>query len=210
MITIVCALEIERRALAGAKLPAASVACCGPGPQGVRRWADGARPQGPVLLCGLAGALSDRCPPGAAFVAAAVIGEDGARYDPTGAWRDPDGPVIAQARAAVTTPAGRSALAERSGADLVDLESAAFGSIACSRGWPWGVVRGVSDGPDAVLPPTIGDWVDDRGRTRGGRVVAAVLTGRASPSTLRRLGRDSAAALRAVAETVRRMLDGTT
>ncbi len=106
----------------------------------------------------------------------------------------------------LTTPAAKRAWADRSGADLVDLESAAFARIATTNGWDWGIVRGVSDGPDTTLPGDIDTWVDGRGRPRPGRVLRAVLGGRVGVGRLARLRADGIAAMSAAAVVLQRML----
>jgi len=114
--------------------------------------------------------------------------------------------VVSCPASTLTTPAAKRAWAERSGADLVDLESAAFARIAETRGWKWGIVRGIGDGPDATLPGEIGTWVDGRGRSRPGRVLRAVMGGRVGVGQLARLRADGIAAMTAAAVVLERML----
>jgi len=116
------------------------------------------------------------------------------------------GAVVSCPPSTLTTPAAKRAWAERSGADLVDLESAAFARIAETWGWKWGIVRGIGDGPDATLPGEIGTWVDGRGRSRPGRVLRAVMGGRVGVGQLARLRADGIAAMTAAAVVLERML----
>ena len=102
----------------------------------------------------------------------------------------------------ISDPAHKRVLFGRFGASVCDTESHAF-AAACrerSRVWPtrWGVLRGVSDGADDVLPACVSGWVDERGRTRVGRVLRDVLLRRVSVGELTSLGSRSKRALSAV------------
>jgi hypothetical protein len=204
---VVCPLEFERRALLGAGLGTrCRVECCGPGAAAVGAWAEGATPAAPVILCGLAGSARDPYRERAAFAARAVVLEDGRLLDPPlGAGPGP-APLIGSADRTLATLAEKAEWARRTGADLVDLESATFARIADERGWRWTVVRGVSDGPRTALPPGLDDWVDDRGRTRLGAVCGAILRRRARIRQLIRLRAAGRAAMRAAAGVIGPML----
>jgi hypothetical protein len=142
-----------------------------------------------------------------AYVAGTVVTDDGQRLEPTlGRSGDP-APLIGSADRTLTTARAKEDWARQTGADLVDQESVAFARAAADRGWPWTIVRGVGDGPQAVLPDGIDGWVDDRGRTRAAAVCRAVATGRAGVRQLNRLRSDGLAAMRAAAEIIRHMLD---
>jgi hypothetical protein len=204
---VVCPLAFERRALHGAGLGTlCRIECCGPGPSAVAAWAEDLAPAAPVILCGLAGSARDPFRVRRAFAAAAILLDDGRRLDPPlGAGPGP-APVIASADRTLTTPAEKADWVRRTGADLVDLESATFARLAVERGWRWTVVRGVSDGPRASLPAGLDEWVDDRGRTRVGAVCRAIVGRRARIRQLIRLRSDSRAAMTAAAEVIRHML----
>ena len=211
-LTVVCPLEFERRVLHRAELgDRCRLDCCGPGPQGVARWAAGRDASAPVILCGLAGSASGSYPPRRAYVPAAVVTDDGQRLEPTlgvgrVGERDP-APLIGSADRTLTTARAKQDWARQTGADLVDQESVAFARTAADRGWPWTIVRGVGDGLQTTLPEGIDAWVDDRGRTRVAAVCRAVATGRAGIRQLIRLRSDGLAAMRAAAEVLRHMLD---
>ncbi len=117
------------------------------------------------------------------------------------------GAVVSCPANTLLTPAAKRAWAEHSPADLVDLESAAFARIAVEKGWDWGIVRGVSDGPDTTLPGGIDTWVDGQGRSRPGRVLRAVLGGRVGVGQLARLRTQGIAAMTAAAVVLQRMLE---
>lgn len=205
---VVCPLDFERRRLRCAGLHRRfDLQCCGPGAAGVRRWAEGRDPPGPVVLCGVAGAVRDGFPAGSAYAAAAVVDGDGRRLVPALGAGERDGPVVGSAGAALVTPDQKRAWAQRTGCDLVDLESAAFAEIAAARGWRWAVVRGVSDGPDTELPAGIDRWADETGRARLWPVLRALLGRRVTLAQLRRLRADGLAAMREAAGIVERMLE---
>jgi nucleoside phosphorylase len=87
----------------------------------------------------------------------------------------------------------------RSGADVVDMESAAFAREAMARGWRWTIVRGISDGALDALPADVADWTDADGRTRAARVAVALLRRPALARDMARLGARSRRAMAAVA-----------
>ena len=156
-----------------------------------------------MFLCGLAGALSDTFAVGTACPVATVVVDD---QEIRPSITESAGAVVSCPARTLTTPAAKRAWADRSGADLVDLESAAFARIAADKGWDWGIVRGVSDGPDTTLPGGIDTWVDGRGRPRPGRVLLAVLAGRVGVGRLARLRADGTSAMAAAAVVLQRML----
>ena len=179
---IVCPLQFERKMLLRAGLGRRfRIECCGPGADAIDIWAGNFRSPGrTVILAGLAGALSESCPAGSAHVVGRVMdaatGEDwtltslSTKVDPPG----PGSCVLASTEAAVTTRRDKLALAQRTGAQLVDLESAAFARSAVEAGWRWVVIRGVSDDLDTDLPRNIDLWVDWRGRTRRAAVAVTI------------------------------------
>jgi hypothetical protein len=182
---VICALQFEARLLRSAlRSTNMRVACCGPGAAGVRGWAQrnaiagAAGRKSIVLLAGLAGSLRDSIRAGQARVIAEVRDGSGTMIaqppiNPAG-----EKAIIVTSDSVVCGRAQREALALRSGADLVDLESAAFAAIAEARGWRWGIVRGVSDDLDTPLPPPAAHWVNARGRTRSLRVALDLARGR--------------------------------
>jgi hypothetical protein len=205
---VVCPLEFERRVLHRAGLgDRCRLDCCGPGPQAVVRWATGLTPAAPVILCGLAGSVSPGYPPGSAHVPAAVLADDGQRFAPTLGLAGGPTPLLGSADRTLTTPQAKRDWAQRTGANMVDREAAAFARTAAGRDWQWSIVRGVSDGPQTPLPDCVDAWVDPRGRTRAAAVCRAIVLGRVNIRRLNRLRSDSVAALRAAAEIIQRMLD---
>jgi hypothetical protein len=138
-LTLACALEVEERA---ARRGGARAARVGLG-------ASLPLPDGRLVGFGLAGALAPGLEPGQIVTAERVVDEwgrvlwEGEPVPLDGAIRG----VVCAASDVVDDPASRRALAERTGAVAVDLES---GALAAS-GRLAGVVRAISDSPDQPL-----------------------------------------------------------
>lgn len=172
---VFCPLGFERRAfMRFGKLP---VVTTGPGAAAIHR-AFAERERWPVrhprlvVLVGLAGGLKDGLASGDAAVVRTVVGADGAPLFHS-TVPNATATVVESDRLIVQRDAKR-ALAERSGADLVDMESRAFAGCASNARIPWAIVRGVSDDAGSTLPAEFAGFVDERGETRLSRVLAAV------------------------------------
>ncbi len=209
---LVVPLEFERRALLDTgQGENCDVVCSGPGATVVGRWVASCGPgEQPLILVGLAGSLREDIPSGTGHRVAMVIDEAGHDWKPTFSPRE-DGAsrrdvTIISTGHTVTEPAAKRDLAKRTGADLADLESAAFAAAATQTGRRWAVVRGVSDSVDDFLPGDIENWVDEQGRTRTSVVIAAIVRRPALVGAVRRLRADSVAAMTAVAEVIDSML----
>jgi hypothetical protein len=201
---VVCALQFETAVLERSGLGAyCDLAVCGPGPLHVRRWAESiGETERPVILAGLAGGLRADRPAGSAWTIGEVIGEGGGRRRPSLIIKGLRPAVVVSTEAVVATVESKALLARRTGADLVDLESAAFAEAATGQGWTWGIVRGVSDGPDTTLPPGVERWVGSGGRTRGLFIVQSLLPRPWWWLGTLRLSRESRKAMQAVATTL--------
>ena len=206
---VLCPLRFEMRALQKAGVAKRfDLACCGPGASGVRDWVARTGTQNrPVILAGLAGALSDRIHLGDAAAIAEVIDADSLET-----WRSPLVDTLAphdsqrwratSAKASVIGRSHKDHLHQHTGADIVDQESVAFAAAAAAAGWRWGIVRGISDDLESSLPVESDRWIDAAGRTRV-RSVLAALGGRPMLlPVLWRLGRRSNVAMRAVVEVI--------
>ena len=186
--TIVCPLEFERKSLlsSGCDLRC-RIATCGPGREGVTRWAGANRRHaGPVILAGLAGALVPEYVIGETVIAEAVLAAGGKRIETT--WRPridsvPRGTVTSTTRSVTSRPA-KGSLHAVTGATMVDQEAQAFAEVGRDLGWRFGIVRGIGDTLDEPLPPGCDKWVDHRGRTALKEVAGALLR---EPSLLRRM-----------------------
>ncbi len=186
------------------------VVCCGPGPEAIGQWSAGVAGEPRiVILAGLAGSLSRRFTARSAYIPAAVVGPDGKRHRPTliaPGSDDAPAPVVTSVPATVTSLAAKRALAQDTGTDLVDRESAAFAHAAIKRKWRWTIVRGISDGPDTALPRDIDAWVDQRGRTRIGMVLKSLARRPGILPSLVTLWADSTAAMVAAARLIEKVI----
>jgi adenosylhomocysteine nucleosidase len=138
-LTLACAFEVEKRAArkGGARAVRVGLAASLP------------IPQGRLVSFGLAGALVPGLEPGMLLTATRIVGEDGVVL-----WTGQPLPVsgakpavLCGATRIVDEPEERRALAERTGAVAVDLESAAL----ARTGRLAGAVRAVSDNPSRPL-----------------------------------------------------------
>jgi nucleoside phosphorylase len=84
---------------------------------------------------------------------------------------DPTAVTLVAVDRVVETPEAKRALAEKTGASIVDMESHAFARRCEGLGVRWTVVRGVSDTPEEMLPGEVLGWVTEEGETRAGRAV---------------------------------------
>jgi len=135
-LTLACALDAEERAARKGGARAVRVGL------GATRPAPGER----LVSFGLAGALVESLPVGALVTANRVVGEDGLvlwEGEPIAVPGATEG-VLCGAGRVVDGPAERAALAERTGALAVDMESATL----AGTGRLAGVVRAISDAPD--------------------------------------------------------------
>ncbi|MCH8152972.1 MAG: hypothetical protein IH830_11450 [Planctomycetes bacterium] len=212
---IVSPLEFERRALRRAGLGhRCRLFCCGPGSRAIQHWAASvtlvAPATQPVILAGLAGSLRKTYMTRSAHLISTVIGDDGRRWAPSFGsplqMTNRSASIIASSPTTLTTPIAKRAFADRSGADLVDRESAAFAEAATQRGWRWAIVRGVSDGLQETLPPQIDDWIDQTGRAKASAVLGGILRHPGVVRDIGRLRRDGLAAMQAVAKLICTML----
>jgi len=161
-----------------------------------------------VVSAGLCGGLDPALAPGDLVCPELVLGAGGARYrleaSPHRARVVADaGPVhagpLVTTRDLAATPADKAALRARTGAAAVDMESAAIVQAAEAAGWPWLVLRGVSDGAGETLHPELAGLVGVEGRLRlAGAVALALTRPRAIPRAIG-LGRRARRALAAVA-----------
>ncbi|MEE2682224.1 MAG: hypothetical protein VX641_07630 [Planctomycetota bacterium] len=186
---ILCALEVERKALSGSSLPdEVLVECCGPGREGVARWAGAHRRlDRPVILAGLAGSLVADHVPGDVVEVEAVVSPSVPRTETR--WRLPDALGVPRVDGTSSTRLVNSRPAKRAlhatlNASIVDMESLTFVAKGIELGWTFGILRAISDGLDDTLPPGCDRWVDHRGRVSIGAIAGSVLR---SPSLVGRL-----------------------
>lgn len=131
---------------------------------------------------GLAGSVCNSYVAGQAYIIDHVRSASGQEFHPPLRGERDHSTIITSADRIIASCDERLALAQRTGAHLVDLESVAFAELAIARGWRWGIIRGVSDDLSTLAPAGMEQWVDDRGRTRKVAVLAALAR---KPSMLR-------------------------
>ncbi len=168
-----------------------------------------------LISFGLAGGLDPRHRAGVVILGESVLLPSGRSIATDRAWREA---VQAQAVAgginiAVGAIAGsdelvvsavqKGALAARTGAAAVDMESHVLAEAASAAGLPLLAVRAIADAADQWLPPAVRGSIGPDGRVRVLSVAARLL---ASPRQLPHvlgLRRDAAAALEALGRLVR-------
>lgn len=132
----------------------------------------------------LRGRLADSCPDGMATHGGAL-------------WSGGD---------AVLSPAAKRALAQRSNAVAVDMESAAVAAVAGRAGLPFVAVKAVCDPAERDVPPAALKMMTGDGRFNVPGLLAAVFGGPATWRDLIALGRDFAAARETLAAIAPRLL----
>jgi hypothetical protein len=176
---VIVGLELEAKALgaaSGEHCP--SVYVSGPGDERARIAAARAIDAGArgLISFGLAGGLLPEAAPGTVVLPATIVSEAG-EWRVDAPWHDGLKRALAprfrmieasvfSSAAVVTTPLAKAALAARTGAAAVDMESAAVASTAAAAGLPFVAVRVVADGPEDALPESVDDLVTADGRTR--------------------------------------------
>ena len=197
------ALEYERRQLIAGGLPANRIRTCGPGREGVRRWADQYDPGSrPVILVGLAGGLDPDLQRGEVVVASEVVDTRGQIDRPSldqALALDAPRVRIATAGRLVVSPEAKQALGRLTTGAVVDLESSHFAEVASSRGWRWGVVKVVSDTAGESIPTALERFIDHTGQTRWREVAGELFRRPSLVGTLRRIVAETRGALRVLA-----------
>lgn len=174
-LTLACALKVEEKA---ARRAGARTALVGLG-------ASLPLPEGPLVSFGFAGGLEPGFPPGTLVTATKVVDAGGRTLwdGPALEIRGAERAVVCASDAVANEPEARRALADRSGAAVVDMESA----VLASTGRLAGVVRAVSDSSDHPVGKLV-----SAGKTDGGtdwKVVAGAFA--AEPVRSIRTARDA-------------------
>jgi len=209
---ILCPLEIERAAAARAVRPTrrldVEIHRTGPGPKAVARALDDvARTEPPdlIILAGLAGAAQDVAP--CPRIRRVVDLEGNAWMAPM----PPTGPgdaavTLLGVDEPVTSAAEKRRLARATGAALIDTESHVFAERCSAAGLTWCVVRAVSDGPEAGLPPRCLRWIGEDGRTKHARALLDLLKHPSEIGAILALSRRTNAALAALERSLKAIL----
>ncbi len=166
-----------------------------------------------LISFGLAGGLDPRHRAGLVILGESVLLPSGGSIATDRAWREA---VQAQAGGidiAVGPIAGsdelvahavqKSALAARTGAAAVDMESHVLAEAASAAGLPLLVVRAIADTADQSLPPSVRGSIGPDGRVRVRSVAARLLASPRQVPHVLRLRRNAVAALEALGRLVR-------
>ena len=188
-----------------------NVRICGPGSTGIESsWGADLPPSGSVvILAGTAGGLSPKISAGNPIVASEILDNaTGRRWIPSMRLPATDcrSGLICSTGSIVSTVAQKRDLHRQTGADVVDLESAAFAALATDHSWDWAVIRGISDAADTALPIQSSRWITSSGRTRPMAVLASLVRNPGLISILQRLRLDSTAAMTAVQEAIEEII----
>ncbi len=140
-----------------------------------------------LLSFGMAGGLSPDLKPGAVIVASSVKAPDGTVFETSRPWletvRDVIGEdasvaistgAIAGSDRVVATSAAKRALAEETGAVIVDMESHAVAKAAADGGAAVLAIRAVADPVDRAIPAWVLGKISDSGRPRTGAILAGL------------------------------------
>ena len=187
----------------------ADFACIGVGPGAVWRWAESIKSIGAadsplgrtVILAGLAGALDPTFTVATVRSAEMILGAGADFCRPSPSFSPPlrssRTTVIASVDKTCADQASKKMLRDQTGAGMVDMESAAFASLATKRGWNWGVFRAVSDDSATDIPPWIASLVSVDGSLNITSLATSVL---AHPSRIAKLAAIGASARHALRE----------
>ncbi len=192
------------------------VACDGPGPRRayeaarrlVEAGADG------LVSFGLAGGLDPELAPGTAILPAAILDEDGTRFDCAGDWRDglaSRDPALqcVDALATVSRPLAsveaKAALRARTGASAADMESAAVARAAMEAGLPFLAIRAISDRAGDTIPGAALEGMRADGHTAALPVLVYLAAHPGELGALIRLARQTGRAKRALAALAHRL-----
>ncbi len=191
VIVIVCPTRFEanelRRVLKradGISSAQVRIVVVGVGPGCVHTAQQSVRDADWVILSGVAGGLTDVCRAGTAWWVGEVRTMSGQVISQP--WL-PDGAAARLKPAAIVSTGqivrdaeARRAVARKSGATIVDLESGSLSREAAKHDCRFSIVKGISDDLSTTLPATIDQWLRADGSTRLLAVARSVLTGKTS------------------------------
>ncbi|MDL1866309.1 purine phosphorylase [Betaproteobacteria bacterium PRO4] len=181
---------------------------CGMGPVAARRAAAGLHAEEKVtrlISFGIAGALDDNLQPGDLVLPESVQTKQS--YATDSAWRtriEHSLPThlnvirrpVAASDELVATADQKYALAARSGACAVDMESGAIAAVAAEKKVPFIVIRVISDPVQFSPPAALMDVLHPDGRVKPALLMAHLLKRSLRLSELLRLGSDAQIALK--------------
>jgi nucleoside phosphorylase len=160
-----------------------------------------------LVSVGLAGALVPGLAPGDLILCDAVVLPDGGRVAATPIDLPGTRGAIAGSDAMVTDAAAKAALAARTGALAVDMESHGVARAAAALGLPLVVARVVADPAARAVPPAAQSGMAPDGTTRPLAVALALLRRPQDLPGLLRLAGDAAAGLATLRRVAERLSD---
>ena len=201
LIGVVVGLEAEARIARGFGCP---VAVGGGGPAGAARAAASLVGVHALISFGLAGGLAPGLPAGAVLVPERVLGGGEWLCDPVLARRlgVPAGAILA-VPGIVATADAKAALWRQTGALAADIETGAVAQVAAASALGFAVLRVVCDPAERDLPPAALTALDAAGRIQPGALLRSLARHPGQVGALLALGRDAAAARRALLDRVR-------
>lgn len=139
-----------------------------------------------LLSFGTAGGLAADLKPGCVVIPRSVAVDDGRVFDTSESWRESvlrglsgagaiDTRTMAGSGAVVATPAAKRALAEKTNAVAVDMESHAVARAAQEAGVPFLVIRAVADPVGRTIPDWVLGNITEAGDPRHGAILAGLL-----------------------------------
>ena len=206
-IVVVCALEIERRALAGLERPGVEIHVSGIGPDAAAALGERLtqRPLRAMIATGFCGALIPRLDVGTIVVAERVVhentGDAFAADDVMLAAAEGRRGTLVSAGEVARTPADRAALQGLA----VDMESAALARAARDADVPFIAIRAISDRFRDRIPDIAG-MLDHVGRPDRSALIAFALHNPREIPRLIRLGRSAKRASTALTDAVATLL----
>lgn len=157
-----------------------------------------------LVSVGLSGALTADTQTGELFVADSVISPDGETLmvpeQIREEFREVKAEDVVKRGAAigvddiVSTIEDKAALAQKTGAITVDMESHRVAKVASEAGIPFAVVRAIADGADRAIPTAALDSITEEGETKSLSVLFKALKSPGQLPTLIGLGADAALA----------------
>ncbi|MBI1389631.1 MAG: hypothetical protein GC154_14420 [bacterium] len=157
---------------------------------------------------GVAGGLSANAQAGVCLTGREVVLPDGDRLP--GAGEPPscvENSLLLCTDAPLLTPEAKQQAHHDSGADAVDMESAAVARWASERGEAFGWIKAISDGPDEPLPAELFDCVAPNGFPSIGRALRLLMRKPALTPGLMRMGVRNPRLSQAIARRVLEIID---
>jgi adenosylhomocysteine nucleosidase len=175
MIGIVTGLTAEARLAA----PLGTARAGGGTPHGAARAAAHLVANGAIALIsfGVAGGLNPALRPGTLVIPACVITPDRSYATDEALTARLGGPrhILFAGSGIIVTSAEKARLHAETGADAIDLESAAVAAVAADHGLPFAAIRAIIDPASETLPPAALAALNAGGAIAIGRVAASIL-----------------------------------